>query len=159
MAWGYWPGCYRPKVGLGVQAWLLEDPGWPGGTGLAASGPMLAWGTGPAATGPRLAFRIASGYWPGCCSPHGGYWPGCYSPQECLGVLACLLQAQAWPGVLAWLLQAPGWPGGTCLAATAHSYRGFLPGCYSPQGVLVWLLQAPGWLGGTSPAATGPRLA
>ena len=32
------------------------------------------------------------------------------------------------------------------MAATA--YRGYWPGCYSPQyslGVLVWLLQAPGW--------------
>ena len=157
MAWGYWPGCYRPKVGLGVKAWLLEDPGWPGGTGLAASGPMLAWGTGPAATGPRLAFRIASGYWPGCCSPHGGtglgatalrnawvYWPACYRPKHGLGYWPGCYRLQAGLGVLA-LLQQLILIGGSCLAATVH--RGYWFGCYRPQvglGVLARLLQAPG---------------
>ena len=43
---GYWPGCYRPQVGLGVLAWLLFPIG---GTGLAAT-----------------ALRIAFWYWPGC---------------------------------------------------------------------------------------------
>ena len=52
---GYWPCCYSPQDSLGVLAWLLEAPGWPGVTGL-----VLAWllqptgGTGPAFTGPRL---------------------------------------------------------------------------------------------------------
>ena len=46
---GYWSGCYRPQVGLGVLARLLQAPGWPRGTGLAA-----------------VAHR---GYWPGCYSP------------------------------------------------------------------------------------------
>ena len=76
-----------------------------------------------------------------------GYWPRCYSPQECLGVLACLLQA-------------PARPGGTGLPAAAH--RGYLPGCYSPEhslGVQACLLQAPGLPGDTGMAAAGPMLA
>ena len=87
---GYWPGCYSPQYSLGVLAWLLQAPVWPGGTGLAATGPRLAW----------------------------GYWPGCYRPQVGLGVLAWLLQTPGLPvgtglavtwlqvglGVLAWLL-------------------------------------------------------
>ena len=70
---GYWPGCYCPLYNLGVLAWLLQAPGWPGGTGLAAAGPRLAWGTGMVATGPMLAW---------------GYWPGYNRPQVGLGVLA-----------------------------------------------------------------------
>ena len=156
MAWGYWPGCYRPQAGLGILAWLLQPTQ---GTGLAATAnsgyrpccysPQVGLGgTALGATGPRLAL----GYWPGYCSPHRvlawllqptvgtgqaatahrGYWPGCYSPQDGLGVLA-------------WLLQPPEWPGDTGLDATAH--RGYWPGCFSPQngkGVQAWLLQGPG---------------
>ena len=190
MAWGYWPGCYRPQVSLGVLqpiwdrlgilARLLQAPCWSGVAGLAAKGPMLAWR-----------------YWPGCCRPHVG-----------LGVLAWLLQAPGWPvgsGLAAtahrgtcraasalmiasgyWLLQAPCWPGGTDLASTnpslawgywkgcymPHVGLGYWPGCCSPKGywpgcsspqysleVLTWLAQALGWPRGTSQAATGPRLA
>ena len=66
---GYWPCCYSPQDSLWVLAWLLQAPGWPGGTGLAATSSRLAWwywpgcyklqvglrGTGLAATGPMLA--------------------------------------------------------------------------------------------------------
>ena len=116
---GYWPGCYRPQVGLR-------------GTCLAATDWRLAWG-----------------YLSGCCSPQGGtglaattfriasgYWPGCYRPQVGLGVLA-------------WLLQAPGWPEGYWPGSMAWGYwpEGYWPGCYRPQvglEVLAWLLQ-PTW--------------
>ena len=92
-------------------------PCWPGGTGLATTGPRLVLGTGLTAT----ALSIA--WW---------YWPGCYRPQVCLGVMAWLLQAAGLPQVdLAWLLQAAGCPGGTGLAAAAH--RGYWPCCYRPQ--------------------------
>ena len=89
---GYWPGCYSPQDGQGVQALLHQPPGCSGGTGLAATGPRLlqpTGGTGMAATAPRIAW---------------GYWPGCFRPQVGLGVLAWLLQAPGWSGVLAWLL-------------------------------------------------------
>ena len=76
---GYWPGCYSPQYSLGVLAWLLQDPGWPGGTGLAATGPGWPGRTGLAATGPKwplgvLAWLLQApgwplGYWPGCCRP------------------------------------------------------------------------------------------
>ena len=103
MAWGYWPGCYRPQVGLGVQAWLLEAPGWPGGTGLAASGPMLAF---------MVLARLlqAPGWRRGeglAAAAHRWYWPGCYSLRDSLGLLV-------------WLLQAPGWP------------EGYWPSCFWP---------------------------
>ena len=81
LAWAYWPGFYRPQVGLGVLACLLQPTG---GSGLAAT-----------------ALRIAWGYWPGCyrlqvgltgtglaAAAHRGYWPFCYSPQDSLGVMA-----------------------------------------------------------------------
>ena len=117
---GYWSACYCPQYSLVVLAWLLQAPGWPGGTSLAAAGPSLAWGTGVAATGPC---------WPGgtglattgprlvlgtglTASANRGYWPGCNSPQYSLVVLA-------------WLLQAPGLPGGNGLATTG---RRFAPG-------------------------------
>ena len=82
---GYWPCCYKPQdslgvlawllqapgvlawllpgllVCLGILAWLLHAPGWPGDTGVAATGPKLAWGTGLAAACPRFAW----GYRPG----------------------------------------------------------------------------------------------
>ena len=41
-AWGFWPGCYTTQVSLGVLAWLLQARGWPGGTGVAATGSRLA---------------------------------------------------------------------------------------------------------------------
>ena len=122
---GYWPGCYRPHVGLRVLAWLLQAAGWPWGTGLAGAAHMG----------------------PGCYRPHVGL--------RVLGVLARLLQAPGWPWVLAWLPQPTGgtglaatalriawgyWPGryrlqvclaGTGLAAAAH--RGYWLCCYCPQ--------------------------
>ena len=72
IAWGYLPGCFRPQVGLGVLAWLLQAPGWSGGTGMAAIAPESPGGTGLAATAHR-------GYWPGCYSLRmaWGNWPGC----------------------------------------------------------------------------------
>ena len=158
MAWGYWRGCYRPQVGLGVLVWLLQPTG---GTGMGATALNIAWE-----------------YWPGCYRPQVdlGYWPGCYRPQVGLGVLAWLLQAPDWPGVLAWLLPGllvclgilawllqptgvsgqavtalriawgnPGWPGGTGRAATGHRFAcGYWPGCCSPQGVQALLLQPSG---------------
>ena len=79
---GYWPGCYRPQADLGVLAWLLQAPGWPGGTGLAAADPRLAWGTGLAAT------RVAG--LPGdtdlAAAAHRGFRQGCCSPQDSMGV-------------------------------------------------------------------------
>ena len=108
----YWPGCYRPKVSLGLLI-LLQQP--TAGNGLAATGCKLAWGywpgccrlqvglrgTGLDATDRRLAWGIGL-----AAVAHRGYLLCCYSPHNSLGVLA-------------WLLQAPGWPWGTCLAAAA----------------------------------------
>ena len=129
-------------VGLGVLARLLQAPGWPWGTGLAAA-----------------AHR---GYWPCCYSPQDclgllvwllqapgwpeGYCPGCFRPQVGLGLLTCLLQPT----------------GGACLAATAlRIASGYWPGCYRPQvglGVLAWLLQAPGWPEGYWPGCFRPKV-
>ena len=39
---GYRPCCYSPQDSLGVLAWLLQAPGWPRGTGLAATSSRLA---------------------------------------------------------------------------------------------------------------------
>ena len=148
---GYWPCCYSPQDSLGVLAWLLQAPGLPWGTGLAAA-----------------ALRIACGYWPGCyrlqvglrgtglAAAHRGYWPCSYSPQDSLGVLACLLQAPGWPEVLAWLLQPIE---GTGLAATALRIAwGYLPGCYRLQvGLRGTGLAAA--IEGTGIAATALRIA
>ena len=67
---GYWHGCYSSQYSLGVLAWLLQAPGWPEATGLAVTGPRLAW----------------------------MYWPGCYRPQVGLGILGWLLHAPGSPG-------------------------------------------------------------
>ena len=179
MARGYWPGCFMPQGGLRVLAWLdspryipvvlawlLDAPGWPGGTDLADKRHQVGLGilacmlqpTG----GTGLAATALSKAWV--------YWPCCYRPQVGLGVLTWLLQSPSWLvgtglastalsislgywsgcympqdglGILAWLLQAPGWPWGTCLAATGSRLAwGYWPGRYSPQGVLAWLLQS-----------------
>ena len=88
LAWGYCPGCYKLQDSLGLLAWLLQAPGspevyWPGcyrpkvglrGTGLAATGLRLAWGywllLAPGWPGGTVlaatSSRIAWGYWPGC---------------------------------------------------------------------------------------------
>ena len=138
---GYWPGCYSSE---GVLDWLLQPPGWPRGTGLAATAPSLSWGYWPGCyrlqnglgilawllhspgwpVGTGLAATAHRGYWPGCYSPMmaSGYRPGYCSPQ---GVLAWLLQGPGWPGVQAWLLQPTG---GTGLAATAWALK--QPGQY-----------------------------
>ena len=118
MAWGYWPGCYRPNAGLGLLARQLQPTG---GTGLAATSPMLAWGywllqaaglpwgTGLAAAAhmgvlavlraagwPKLLVRLLqTPGWP------EGYWPGCYMPQVCLGLLIWLLQPTSGTGLAA----------------------------------------------------------
>ena len=151
----YWPGCYRPKVSLGLLIWLLQPTA---GTGLAATGCKLAWGywpgccrlqvglrgTGLAATGPRLANGVlawllqATGL-PGdtglAAAAHRGFRPGCYSPRDSMGVPR--LAWGNWPR-LAW---------------------GYWPGCYRPQvglGVLAWRVQPTGC---TGLAATAHRRA
>ena len=153
----YWPCCYSPQDSIGVLAWLQQAPGWPWGTGLAAAALRIAWGyspgcyrlqvglrgTGLAAT----ALRIAFWYRPDCNRPQVdlGYWPGCCSPQDCIGVLAWLLEAPRWgTGLAAAALRIAWgyWPG--CYRSQVSLW--YWPGCYRPQvclGVLAWLLQAP----------------
>ena len=137
MALGYWPGCYRTHAGLGLLAMQLQSTG---GTGLAATSPILAWrywllqATGlPWGTGLAAAAHI--GYWQ-CYRPQVGlgYWPGCYRLQVGLRV--------------------------TGLAATGPRFAWVnWPGCCSQQGVLAWLLQTANWHGDTGLGAAGSRLA
>ena len=151
LAFGYWPGCYRPQAGLWVVAWLLQPTGalaWPlqssglaRGTGLAATGTRLAWVTDLASTNPSLAW---------------GYRPGCYMPHVGLGVLAWLLQPKGGTGRAAQALSIA-W--GTDLAGISPRLaKGYWPGCYRPHvglGVLAYLLQRKG---GTGMAATALRV-
>ena len=102
IACGYWAGCYRSQVALGVLVWLLQGLGWPEGTGMAATSHR--------------------GYWPGCYSPHYslGVLAWLLQAPGLPGVLAWLLQAPGWPGCTG--LAATG-------LRLAWGYR---PGCYRP---------------------------
>ena len=153
LAWGYWPGCYRPQVGLGVLAWLQQPTG---GTGLAATALRIAWGNWSGCYRLQVGLRVlawllqASG-WP------EGYWPGCCRPQIGLGVLTCLLQPAGGSGLAA---TGPRLACGYWLGC--YSQQGYWPGCYKPHvglGVLAWLLKAPFGLRGTGLDASCPRVA
>ena len=147
---GYWPGCYRPQVGLGywlgccspqgyllccycpqnglgVLAWLLQTPGWPEVLAWLLQAPGCPVGTGLTATAHRgtglaaAALRIS---WM--------YWSGCYRPQHGLVVLALLLQAQGWPVATGLAVTAHR---GTGLAATSPMLAwGYWPANRSPPG-------------------------
>ena len=132
----YWPGCYRPQVGLRGTGLAATGAGWPGGTTLATAAQRGYW---PCRYSPQdrlgvLACLLQAPCWP-------GYWPGCYKLQVGLGVLAWLLHATGWPegywpgwyrplvGLRGTGLAATGsrlaW--GTGLAGAAH--MGCWPGC------------------------------
>ena len=113
---GYWPGCYSPQDSLGLLAWMLRVPGWPG---------VLAWLL-QASGWPQHSLRVLA-----CLLQ-----PGCYG----MGILVWLLQVPGLPGGTGLAAAAHSVTGLTSLIIA----RGYWPGCYCTQHslrVLALLLQ------------------